>query len=210
MTALATDATATHHLPADLGRFCWDLGRGDATWSDSVYRLHGYQPGQAVPSTALSFRHKLPEDLYGCMDALHAGLLADRLIVHEHRLVDNHGLVRPVVLIARPCGTGHSNAHSLCGFLLPTDFGQSMDGAALDGTAAGVIPVLMSTFQVSEPAARVMSAVRLAFTLRRTPHHRALARSQAATDACWDLRHALAVSMFPLHHLRLQPVDVAA
>jgi hypothetical protein len=211
MTAPAIRAATARYIPADLGRFCWDLGRGEALWSDSNYRLHGYHPGQAIPSTNLTFKHKLAEDLYGCVDALHAGLLDNRLIVHEHRLVDRRGLIRPVVLIARPCGTIHPTANSLCGFLLPTDFERQPAGdATLEGPTTSFVPVLMSAFRVTEATALVMSAARLPLTQRRTAHHRALARSEAVTDACWDLRHALEDSMFPLHHLRLDSFDLAA
>jgi hypothetical protein len=35
--------------------------------------------------------HKHREDLHGCVDAVHAGIVVDRVIVHEHRVVTLRG-----------------------------------------------------------------------------------------------------------------------
>jgi hypothetical protein len=211
MTALASPAAPIRLFPADLGRFCWTIVRGAAVWSDSVYRLHGYQPGQVIASMALTFDHKHPEDLHGCVDAIHAGMLAGRLIVHEHRLFDARGQVQPVVLIARPVKDALGRVWDLCGFLLPTN---SNLGPASDPTCgrggASLIPLLMDAFQISAAAAQVLLAARRTLTARRTPKQQALARAYTGTDHPSDLRGTFEDSMFPLEHLTREPVERAA
>jgi hypothetical protein len=216
MTALASHAAPIHLFPVDLGRFCWSVVRGaavwaDSVWADSVYHLHGYQPGHISASMALTFDQAHPEDLHGCVDAVHAGMLAGRLIVHEHRLIDVRGQVQPVVLIARPVKDARGRVRDLCGFLLPTNtsLGPANDPTSLRG-GASLIPLLMDAFQVSAAAALVLLAARRPLTARRAPQQQALARAYPATDHGSDLRRTFEDSMFPLDHLTLEPIEDAA
>ena len=209
MTAPASAATPTFFLPVDSGRFSWNITRGTMIWSDSVFRLHGYQPGQVVPSAALGFAHQHADDLYGCVDALHAGMLANRLIVHEHRLVNSGGEVRPVVLIARPVVDGEGRGRQLCGLLLPANASPKTadDPTRLRG-GAPLIPVLMRAFGVSRPTAHVLLAARRPLAAWRKPDQEALAHTYL--DPGDNLRRTLEDSMFPLHHLTLETVELAA
>src|SRR4051794_39974502 len=120
VTALASATTSTNVLPGP-GRFRWDIVAGTLTWSRSLFRLHGYKPGEVTPSPALALQHKHPDDFHGCVDALHAGLLTARLIVHEHRVVDRHQQIRPALMIARGTESERGRAAVLWGLLLPTD-----------------------------------------------------------------------------------------
>lgn len=209
MTASVSAPTPALSLPADSGRFSANISGGTAVWSDSVYRLHGYQPGQVRPSTALTFHHKHTDDLRSCVDALHAGMLANRLIVHEHRLVDAAGEVRPVVMIARPVTDGACGLRQFRGFLLPTsvDWNSADDPTRRRG-AAPLVPVLMGSFGVSEPAARVLLAARRPLAAWRTPAQGAFAEANAGHG--YSLRRTLEDSMFPLEHLTLGTVELAA
>ena len=209
MTALAADATPTRSLPADYGRFCWNIRHGAASWSDSVFRLHGHQPGQVTASTALAFRHEHPEDLYGYVDALHAGMVLDRLIVHEHRLVGANGRVRPVVTIARPVREGDGRVQQLRGLLLAA-FPLPPATAGTSGVTVALVPVLMHAFGVGEPAAQVLLAARRPLTAWRSLEQRAFARRYPVGGPGDDLRRTLEDSMFPLDHLTADPVDLAA
>jgi hypothetical protein len=178
-------------------------------WSDSVFRLHGYQPNQVVSTAALAFAHQHADDLHGCVDALHAGMLANRLIVHEHRIVDSAGGVRPVLMIARAVMDDEGRGRQLCGFLLPTNANPNCpdDPTRLRG-AAPLIPVLVRAFGVSKPAAHVLLAARRPLAAWRKPDQEASAHTY--TDLGDNLRRTLEDSMFPLHHLALETVELAA
>ena len=186
-----------------------NLARGTAVWSDSVHRLHGYRPGQITPTGALTFDHQHADDLRGWVDAVHAGILGNRLIVHEHRLIDAIGEVQPVVMIARPVADGQGGIRQLCGFLLPTKVSWgSADDPTLHRGAAPLIPVLMDSFGVSEPAARVLLAARRPLAAWRTPEQEAFAEACDGPD--YSLHRTLGDSMFPLAHLALETVELAA
>ena len=209
MTAVASAPAPTFALPADSGRFSTNIARGTAVWSESVHRLHGYRPGQVTPSGALTFDHLHPDDLHSCVDAVHAGMLANRLIVHEHRLVDASGEVRPVVMIARPVTDGEGQARRLCGFMLPTNLNwDSADNPTRRRGAAPLLPLLIESFEVTEPAARVLLAARRPLAAWRTSEQGAFV--ETFTSPGYDLRRTLEDSMFPLAHLALEPVELAA
>lgn len=201
-------------LQGDLGWFGWNIARGTVLWSDSVHRLHGYEAGQVIPSSTLTFHHKHREDLYGCLDALHAGMVQDRLVVHEHRLVDAGGQIRTVVMICRPVNDSQGRTRNLRGFLLPTDVPPAPGPGSARGAEA-LLPVLMTAFDLSEPAARVLYSARRPLTARRNRQQRDFAVRWAATGQSHDLRRTLEDSLFPLEHLTLghvtpEPLDLAA
>lgn len=211
MTARTHPTPSTSAVPADCGWFGWNIARGTTVWSDSVYRLHGYRPGQIIPSSALAFHHKHRDDLYGCVDALHAGMVDDRLIVHEHRLVDAQGQTRTVVMIARPVGDGQGRVRNIRGFLLPVDPAQERDaGSSVRRGGVPLVRVLVDAFGVSEPAARVMLSSRRPMTARRDEQQQDFAQRHAVTGHGSDLRRILEDSLFPLEHLTLEALDLAA
>jgi hypothetical protein len=210
VTASTTSTLFGRSGVGDHGWFGWNIARGTAVWSESVHRLHGYEAGQVIPSSALTFHHKHPDDLYGAIDALQAGMVENRLVIHEHRLVDAHGQTRSVVMICRPVSDHQGRMRNLRGFLLPTDAGPhpKVGGAFGDGRAP-LIRLLEDVFQVSEPAARVLLAVRRPLTARRSPQQQDFARRYSATPS-EDLRSTVEGSLFPLEHLTLEPLDLAA
>ena len=184
MTALAHRSWPSLSSPVDHGWYSWNIGRGSAIWSESVYRLHGYEPGQVVATSALTFHHKHPEDLHECVDALQVGMLTQRLIVHEHRIVDAQQQVRPVVMIARAVTDDRGHARNLRGFLLPVDSRLADEDTAHRGSAP-LVPLLMKAFQVSEAAARVMLGCRRPLTARRSWQQQDFAQ-QSGTGSALD------------------------
>ncbi|RZL72911.1 MAG: transcription antitermination regulator, partial [Rhodococcus sp. (in: high G+C Gram-positive bacteria)] len=48
--------------PQRVGSFRFFLDGQRWEWSDAVARMHGYQPGEILPTTALLLSHKHPED----------------------------------------------------------------------------------------------------------------------------------------------------
>lgn len=80
-------------------RYWFDDGRWE--WSDEVAAMHGYGPGEVVPTTELLRSHKHPDDRAG-FDALVAQMRAARVqFSSRHRIVDTAGAVHSVVVISR-------------------------------------------------------------------------------------------------------------
>ncbi len=49
-------------IGAAIGRFRYDVAAEKWEWDDDVFRLHGYEPGEVEPTTALFLQHKHAED----------------------------------------------------------------------------------------------------------------------------------------------------
>ena len=59
VTALAGSTTET------VGRFSYDVPTDTWWWSTSLYTIHGFTPGEIVPTTALMMAHQHPDDRAG-------------------------------------------------------------------------------------------------------------------------------------------------
>jgi len=93
IAALAGSTTET------VGTFRYDLDGDTWWWSPGVYRIHGFQPGQIVPSTALMTVHHHPDDRAGAVDLITAAVSSGKPFSSRHRIVDARQHVRTVVTI---------------------------------------------------------------------------------------------------------------
>jgi PAS domain S-box-containing protein len=100
----ATDGQAVHSLdlallggaPQRVGRFDYHYSSDAWTWSDTVARIHGYEPGEVEPTTELVMSHKHPDDL-----AQVKGLLqqSEAPFSSRHRIRTTTGEIRSVVVV---------------------------------------------------------------------------------------------------------------
>jgi PAS domain S-box-containing protein len=78
-------------------RFYFDDQRWE--WSDQVQRMHGYEPGTVIPTTALVLSHKHPDDR-GQVAATIDGIVRTRQpFSTRHRIIDVQGNVHSVVVV---------------------------------------------------------------------------------------------------------------
>jgi hypothetical protein len=82
--------------PQRVGRFEYHYGSDEWTWSDTVARIHGYEPGTIEPTTDLVLSHKHPDDL-----AQVKGLLkqSSAPFSSRHRIRTTTGEIRKVVVV---------------------------------------------------------------------------------------------------------------
>ncbi|BDG01927.1 PAS domain-containing hybrid sensor histidine kinase/response regulator [Anaeromyxobacter oryzae] len=74
-----------------------DLDSSPLRWSDEVYRIFGYEPGEVAVSNELFFRHVHPDDRRRVADAVSAALSERRRYAIEHRIVRRDGVERVVL-----------------------------------------------------------------------------------------------------------------
>ena len=90
--------------PALIGRYSFD---GDSwTWSATMFRMHGFQAGEVVPTGELMVAHLDPADVNTAQDDFKQALLGGEPYASFHHLIDNAGK-RRTVLVA---GTGTLDA----------------------------------------------------------------------------------------------------
>jgi hypothetical protein len=70
-------------------------------WSDDVYRIHGFEPGDVVPTTDLLFAHTHPDDLPTLNEVWCSAVngQVSTAFASYHRVVDARRHVRHVVLV---------------------------------------------------------------------------------------------------------------
>ncbi|MDJ0419684.1 PAS and ANTAR domain-containing protein [Rhodococcus opacus] len=84
--------------PQRVGSFRFFLDGQRWKWSDAVARMHGYQPGEIVPTTELLLSHKHPEDHPNVARLLDRMISAAEPFSSTHRILDTTGNVHQVVV----------------------------------------------------------------------------------------------------------------
>ncbi|TFF17379.1 ANTAR domain-containing protein [Cellulosimicrobium terreum] len=81
------------------GQFRVDLATDAWWWSPETYRLHGFEPGEVVPTTSLVLAHKHPEDRDRVRDLLERARVDGEPFSSLHRIMDARGAERVLVLV---------------------------------------------------------------------------------------------------------------
>ena len=147
--------------PQRVGRFEYRYDSGTWTWSDTVARMHGYQPGEIEPTTELVLSHKHPDDL-----ARVKGLLQQSVapFSSRHRIRTTTGEIRKVVVVGDPITDADGRIVATRGFYVDVtesfndDLQQSIsDEVRVIVSHREVIDqakgMLMMTYQLSADAA---------------------------------------------------------
>lgn len=120
------------------GWFAYDVRADTWTWSEAMFRIHGFEPGQVVPSTDLLLSHKHPGDLAEVQRCLDLALNHAERVACLHRLVDAQRRVRNVVAVVDVDTGADGRASRLYGYLV--DITRAMRDATsrdVDAAVAG-------------------------------------------------------------------------
>lgn len=146
--------TAVQNLP--VGGFTADLLTGRSRWSDRVVEMHGFVPGEIVPSVDLMLAHVRPEDRARVSGILATAQSHGGEVGSMHRIVDALG--RPRVLSL--AGTVRETAMSPCelvGYMLDITEPQR---ATADRAATAAIAAAAASRATIEQAKGILMALR--------------------------------------------------
>lgn len=87
----AVEAALAAGAKPPVGRYRLDLTTGRWVWSDEVYIMHGFQPGEIVPTTELMLSHKHPEDRARVDGVLRTAAETGEPFSSVHRIYDARG-----------------------------------------------------------------------------------------------------------------------
>ena len=85
-------------LKPPMGRYQLNLATGEWAWSDEVYEMHGFEPGDVVPTTALVLSHKHPDDRARVDGVLRRAAETGQPFSSVHRIVDATGRTRTLAV----------------------------------------------------------------------------------------------------------------
>jgi hypothetical protein len=101
--------------PGPSGAFHFATSSRTWTWSEPLFELFGFAPGDVVPTRELFLSHVHPEDREDVEAGLDAVLATGRPTCLWHRVVDAHGTTRQVVTVADVATTGDGAADGIVG-----------------------------------------------------------------------------------------------
>ncbi len=81
------------------GEFRYEVGTDTWWWSDEIYRMHGFEPGDVVPTTPMILAHKHPQDRDRYAGALASASVHGGMFGSVHRIVDAAGRHRVLATI---------------------------------------------------------------------------------------------------------------
>ncbi|GGH90792.1 PAS and ANTAR domain-containing protein [Arthrobacter liuii] len=98
LSDLYTYSSALGDSESDAGIFKVEMEPAPGVhWSDGMFRLHGYQRGDVVPTLELVFAHKHPDDRERCEEIVVQVAKSGGFFCMYHRVVDARGRTRRVL-----------------------------------------------------------------------------------------------------------------
>ena len=85
---------------AHIGNWAWNLKTSAMTWSDEIFKIFGYRPGEFQPSYDWLFSRVVPEDRPLLASSLESALREDRLFNIDYRVLAPDGSVRYINMVA--------------------------------------------------------------------------------------------------------------
>jgi len=104
--------------PGLTGSFHYARATGAWTWSDQLYAIFGFDPGDVVPTLDLILVHQHLEDRADVEAQLHDAMATGRPFSLWHRIRDAHGSTRQVVMVGAGDFSGDGELHGFSGYLI--------------------------------------------------------------------------------------------
>lgn len=122
MTTVPHDETLAKVLSrgdrASVGEFRVTVATDTWWWSDAVYQMHGFEPGDVVPTSDLVLAHSHPDDRQHAQAVLDAARCNDEPFAMIHRIVDAQGAGRVVATVGRGRCDEDDTVTEVTGYLL--------------------------------------------------------------------------------------------
>lgn len=104
--------------PHRVGGFLYHRDGDRWEWSDTVARMHGYDPATAAPTTELLLSHKHPDDRAHVAHTLHTIRTSGGAFSSRHRIIDTKGITRSVVVVGDRVLDEHGEVIGSSGFYI--------------------------------------------------------------------------------------------
>jgi hypothetical protein len=82
-----------------VGHYVYTVADDEWVWSDGMYTMHGYAPGEVAATTEVMLRHKHPDDRSRALAVLEAALEDGESFSCYHRIIDRRKRVRSVLSV---------------------------------------------------------------------------------------------------------------
>lgn len=96
-----TRTPLSRHAGQRIGQFRLDLATDTWWWSSETFRVHGFDPGEVVPTTELVLAHKHPDDRDHVRQILDEARATGGPFSSMHRIMDARGDERYIIFIGQ-------------------------------------------------------------------------------------------------------------
>lgn len=111
--------------PDRIGRFLYRCDGDRWAWTDTLARMHGYDPRDVTPTTELLLSHNHPDDRQDHAQTLHAIRTVTGSFSSRHRIVDTKGVILSIAIVSESCVDDTGNITGSTGFYV--DVTHSVD-----------------------------------------------------------------------------------
>lgn len=146
-------ALGTHLL---VGQYRVELATGEWWWSDEVYAMHGWGPGDVEPGLDALRSRKHPDDRARVVRAGTEALRSGRPFSCAHRIVDGHGRARSVVVTGQGRRDARGRVVEIAGYVVDV---TPVQREALDREATRAVTRAFVSAAAVEQAKGVLMAV---------------------------------------------------
>ncbi|GAA1993523.1 hypothetical protein GCM10009718_34050 [Isoptericola halotolerans] len=173
----STTPTETRHSRADRtrpGRYQVDLDTETWWWSDETYRIHGFEPGEVVPTTEMVLAHKHPDDRDTERHVLDDARRTGEPFSTVHRILDVHSEAHVVSVVGEGRRDERGTTVSIASFV--HDLTDSVSRFAAEQADASIRAAASSRRDIEQAKILVRLALEVdddeAFSvLRRSSNH---------------------------------------
>ena len=100
-----------------LGRYRYDIATDSWWWSDELYRIYGFTPGEVVPTGALILAHTHPEDFEPAATLLSTAVAHGGQFSLRHRMIDTNNRIHTVMSVGEAVTDTEGTVTGLVGFV---------------------------------------------------------------------------------------------
>ncbi len=97
----AIEQALARGVEQQIGQYRLDLTTHHWWWSPETYRMHGFEPGEVVPTSELILAHKHPDDRDRVRGMLKNACRTGEPFSSVHRIMDAHGKQRSLVIVGQ-------------------------------------------------------------------------------------------------------------
>jgi hypothetical protein len=150
-----------------VGRFSYDVPTDTWWWSTSLYTVHGFAPGEIVPTTALMCAHQHPDDRARAAQLITAAVTAGKPFSSRHRILDAQRRIHTVVTIGEGIRNAHGQITQVRGYLIDVTDALHRDLAAATRMAVELSAETRAAIDQAKGALMITYGLDEAFALLR-------------------------------------------
>lgn len=133
---------------AMVGEYRVDVASGRWSWSDALYRIHGFEPGEVVPTAELLLAHSHPDDREHTRDVLDEAQCSDHPFAIIHRIIDARGKGHVVATVGQGRCDDQGRVTELTGYML--DLSHSVRDLAAQEADASIRAAARSSRDIEQ------------------------------------------------------------